>query len=169
MTALVPKWLFLLLMCAPSQIGLQICTNMLRKFFWPSWEKLWFARSLYQILFQISPTFYHSMLVPWHDTMPSFMISMWVLDLHEFKNQVSRCSRPSHDAQMFEYRSHISCMGPRNSPKDTHVIFQPTLVHRSMCLQFKFGLCTLKSPETQLMYKRPNKPGIIPKFNRALI
>ena len=32
----------------------------------------------------------------------------------------------------------ISCMGPRNSPKDTHVIFQPTLVHRSMCLPFKF-------------------------------
>ena len=28
----------------------------------------------------------------------------------------------------------ISCMGPRNSPKDTHVIFQPTLVHWSMCL-----------------------------------
>ena len=28
----------------------------------------------------------------------------------------------------------ISCMGPRNSPKDTHVIFQPTLVHGSMCL-----------------------------------
>ena len=28
----------------------------------------------------------------------------------------------------------ISCMGPRNSPEDTHVIFQPTLVHGSMCL-----------------------------------
>ena len=26
----------------------------------------------------------------------------------------------------------ISCMGPRNSPKDTHVIFQTTLVHWSM-------------------------------------
>ena len=28
----------------------------------------------------------------------------------------------------------ISCMGPRNSPEDTHVIFQSTLVHGSMCL-----------------------------------
>ena len=28
----------------------------------------------------------------------------------------------------------ISCMGPRYSPKDTHVTFQPTLVHWSMCL-----------------------------------
>ena len=38
----------------------------------------------------------------------------------------------------------ISSMGPRNSTKDTHVIFQPTLVHRSMCMQFIFILCTLK-------------------------
>ena len=28
----------------------------------------------------------------------------------------------------------ISCMGPKNLPKDTHVIFQPTLVHWRMCL-----------------------------------
>ena len=28
----------------------------------------------------------------------------------------------------------ISCMGPGNLPEDTHVIFQPTLVHGSMCL-----------------------------------
>ena len=41
----------------------------------------------------------------------------------------------------------ISSMGPRNSTKDTHVIFQPTLVHRSMCLQLKFGLCTLNDKE----------------------
>ena len=27
-----------------------------------------------------------------------------------------------------------SCMGPRNSPKDTHVIFQTTLVELSLCL-----------------------------------
>ena len=25
----------------------------------------------------------------------------------------------------------VSCMGPKNLPKDTHVIFQPTLVHRA--------------------------------------
>ena len=36
----------------------------------------------------------------------------------------------------------ISCMRPRNSPKDTHVIFQPTLVHQNMCLYFEFELCT---------------------------
>ena len=32
--------------------------------------------------------------------------------------------------------------GSRNSPEDTNVIFQPTLVHGSMCLYFKFELCT---------------------------
>ena len=36
----------------------------------------------------------------------------------------------------------ISCIGPSNSPKDTHVIFQPTLVHWNVCLYFKFELCT---------------------------
>ena len=36
----------------------------------------------------------------------------------------------------------ISCMGHKNLPEDTHVIFQPTLVHWSMCLYFKFELCT---------------------------
>ena len=41
--------------------------------------------------------FYHGMVLPWHDTMPSFMIL----------NQVSQCSRPSHDAQMFEFYSHF--------------------------------------------------------------
>ena len=38
------------------------------------------------------------MLVPCHETMPSFMIFRHVLDLHKFKNQVSQSFRPSHDA-----------------------------------------------------------------------
>ena len=75
----------------------------------------------------------HIMLVPCHDTMPSFMIFGRVLDLQELKNQVSQSFRPSHDAQIFEFHSHF-LHGPINSPKDTHVISQPTLVHWSMCL-----------------------------------
>ena len=50
---------------------------------------------------------YHSMLVPCHDTMPSFMIFRRVLDLQELKNQVSQSFHPSHDAQMFEFHSHF--------------------------------------------------------------
>ena len=81
------------------------------------------------------------MLVPCHDTMPSFMIFSHVLDLQELKNQVSQSFRASHDAQMLNFIL-ISCMGPINSPKDTHVIFQQTLVHWSMRMYFKFELCT---------------------------
>ena len=50
---------------------------------------------------------YCSMLVPCHDTMPSFMIFSRVLDLQELKNQVSQSFWPSHDAQMFEFHSHF--------------------------------------------------------------
>ena len=47
------------------------------------------------------------MLVPCHDTMPSFMIFRRVLDLQELKNQVSQYFWPSHDVQMFEFYSHF--------------------------------------------------------------
>ena len=82
------------------------------------------------------------MLVPCNDTMPSFMIFSRVLDLQELKNQVSQSFRLSHDSQILNFIP-ISWMGPINSPKYTHVIFQPTLVDWSMCLWFKFELCTL--------------------------
>ena len=47
------------------------------------------------------------MLVPCHDTMPSFMIFRRVLELQELKNQVSQSFRPSHDAQIFEFHFHF--------------------------------------------------------------
>ena len=50
---------------------------------------------------------YRSMFMPCHDTMPSFIIFMRVLELHELKNHISRSFRPSHDAQMFEFHSHF--------------------------------------------------------------
>ena len=50
---------------------------------------------------------YRSMLVPCHETMPSFMIFRRVLELQELKHQVSQSFRRSHDAQMFEFHSHL--------------------------------------------------------------
>ena len=47
------------------------------------------------------------MLVPCHETMPSFMIFMRVLDLQELKIKVSQSFWPSHDAQIFEFHSHF--------------------------------------------------------------
>ena len=107
-------------------------------------EKLWFVRSLYPNLPQMGQNLYHGMLMPLHDRMPSFMNFRRVLDLLEFKNQASQHLASNQTLPWCLNFSPICFMGPRNSPKDTHVIFQPTLVHRSMCMQFIFRLCTLK-------------------------
>ena len=45
--------------------------------------------------------------VPFHDSMPSFMNFRRVLDLLEFKNQVSQCLRPSDGGRVFEIHSHF--------------------------------------------------------------
>ena len=52
-------------------------------------EKLRFVRSIYPNLPQMGQIFYHSMLMPLHDSMPSFMNFTRVSDLLEFKNQAS--------------------------------------------------------------------------------
>ena len=54
-------------------------------------EKLWFVRSIYPNLPQMGQKIYHGMLMPLHDSMPSFMNFRRVLDLLEFKNQASQC------------------------------------------------------------------------------
>ena len=54
-------------------------------------EKLQFVRSIYRNLPQMGQKIYHGMLVPLHDSMPSFLNYRRVLDLIEFKNQASQC------------------------------------------------------------------------------
>ena len=54
-------------------------------------EKLRFVRSTYPNLPQMGQTLYHGMLMPLHDSMPTFMNFRRVLDLLEFKNQASQC------------------------------------------------------------------------------
>ena len=54
-------------------------------------EKLWFVRSIYPNLPQMGQNLYHGMLMPLHDSIPSFMNFRRVLDLPEFKNQASQC------------------------------------------------------------------------------
>src|SRR3954463_4338822 len=53
-------------------------------------EKLRFVRSIYPNLPQMGQNLYHNMLMPLHDSMPSFMNFRRVLDLLEFKNQASQ-------------------------------------------------------------------------------
>jgi len=49
----------------------------------------------------------HGMLMLLHDSMPSFMNFRRVLDLLEFKNQVSQCLRPSDGGSVFDIHSHF--------------------------------------------------------------
>ena len=48
------------------------------------------VRSIYPNLPQMGQFFYHGMLMPLHDSMPSFMNFRRALDLLEFKNQASQ-------------------------------------------------------------------------------
>ena len=52
-------------------------------------DKLRFVRSIYPNLPEMGQNLYHGMLMPHHDSMPSFMNFRRVLDLLEFKNKGS--------------------------------------------------------------------------------
>src|SRR4051812_31002752 len=54
-------------------------------------ENLWFLRSIYPKLTQMGKNVYHDMVMPLHDSMPSFMNFKRVLDSLEFKHQASKC------------------------------------------------------------------------------
>ena len=134
----------------------------------PSWGKLRFARSLHQSLSQFGQKNYHNMLVPCHDTMPSFMIFRRVLELQELKNQVSQSFRPSHDAQMFEFHSHL-LHGTYKFTQRYTCDFSTNFAALEHVLVVQIWIMQIKCPETQLIYKRPNKLRIIPKFNTILL
>ena len=119
-TGIIPKFSMILLfglicLCKKIKAGEGSVRILFRTRRWhvpsrnhePSWGKLRFARSLHQSLSQFGQKNYRSMLVPCHDTVPSFMIFRCVLDLQELKNQFSQSFRSSHDAQMFEFHSHF--------------------------------------------------------------
>src|SRR3954464_5337152 len=69
--------------------------------------KLRVVRSIYPNLPQMGQKIYHGMLMPLHDSMPSFMNFRRVLDLLEFKNQVSQCLQPSDGGRVFEIHSYF--------------------------------------------------------------
>src|SRR6266498_5607917 len=64
-------------------------------------EKLWFVRSIYPNLPQMGQKNYHGMLMPLHDSMPSFMNFGRVLDLLELQKKVRRRLPESHGAVVF--------------------------------------------------------------------
>src|SRR6266536_744689 len=84
--------------------------------------------------------------------MTTFIIFRRVLNFQKFKNQVSQCSRSSHDAQMFEFHSLFlhgtyqftqghTCNFSTNFGAPEHVLAVQILMMHIYC------------PETQLMFK----------------
>ena len=92
------------------------------------------------------PFFYHNMLMPWNDTMR-------VLNFQEFKNQVSQCSRPSHDAQMFEFHLHFLYMTYKYTQGHT-CDFSTNFGALEHVLVVQSWIMHIKWPEIQLMYKK---------------
>ena len=117
---------------------------------------------------QIRQKNYHSMLVPCHDTMSSFMIFRRVLDLQELKNQVSQSFRPSHDAKMFEMHSRFLHGTYKFTQRHT-CDFSTNFGALELVFVVQIWIMHIKCPETQLMYKRPNESGISPKFSTVLL
>ena len=70
-------------------------------------EKLQFVRSIYPNLPHMGQNFYHAMLMPLYDSMPSFMDFRRVLDLLEFKNHGSQCFAGNQWCPVFEIHSHF--------------------------------------------------------------
>ena len=70
-------------------------------------EKLWFVRSIYSNLPQREQNLYHGMLMPLHDSMPSFMNLKRVLDIREFKNRHLNVLPAINGAPVFEIHSHF--------------------------------------------------------------
>ena len=70
-------------------------------------EKLRFVRSIYRNLPQMGQNLYHGMVIPLHDSMPSFMNFRRVLDLLEFKNQASQCFSGNQRCMVFEIHAHF--------------------------------------------------------------
>ena len=94
-------------------------------------EKLRFVRSIYHNLPQMGQNLYQNMLMPLHDSMPSFMNFRRVLDLLEFKNKASHVL-PAINVPLCLKFIPISWMGLKHAPKDTDLIFQPIYMQWSM-------------------------------------
>ena len=115
-------------------------------------EKLRFVRSIYPNLPQMGQNLYHGMLMPLHDSMPSFMNFKWVLDLLEFKNQASQC-----------FAGNQQCPGVWNSfpilawdlsmhPK-TQIWFFNQFICTGACDVVQIWIMHINALKTQLMHK----------------
>ena len=97
-------------------------------------ENLWFVRSISPNLPQIGQKNYHDMLMPLHDSMPSFMNFRRVLDLLEFKNQASQHFSGNQQCHGIWISFPSLAWDLQIHPRTHMWFFNQTLVHWSMCL-----------------------------------
>ena len=121
-------------------------------------EKLWFVRSMYPNLPQMEQNFYHGMLMPLHDSMPSFMNFRRVLDLLEIKDQACHCFAGNQQCPIvwnsFPFLAWDLSMHPR-----THMWFFNQLWCIGACAfssNFNYAHKIPRKPSECI--KRPNKP-----------
>ena len=81
------------------------------------------------------------------------MIFKRVLDLQELKNQVSQSFWPSHDAQMFEFHSHLLHVTYKFTQGRT-CDFSNNFGALEHVLVVQIWIMHIKWAETQLMYKK---------------
>ena len=112
-------------------------------------EKLWFVRSLYPNLPQMGQNFHHGMLMPLHDSMPSFMNFRQVLDLLEFKNKSSQRFASNQQCPSV-WKSFPSLAWDREIHPRTHMWF----FNQLWCI----GACACSS-NLNFAHKIPRKPS----------
>ena len=112
-------------------------------------EKLRFVRSTYPNLPQMGQNLYHGMFMPLHDSMPSFMNFRRVLDLLEFKNQVSQ-----------RFAGNQQCPGVWNS--FSFLTWDLSMHPRTLIWFFNQFICTgacLSIWNLNYAHKMPRKPS----------
>ena len=94
-------------------------------------EKLWFVRSISANLPQMGQQIYHDILMPLHDSIPSFMNFRRALDLLEFKNQVyiSMFVAEWRWEAVWHSFSFLAWDLIKNATKDTYLNFQLFYMH----------------------------------------
>ena len=103
---------------------------------WPKWDK----------------NFTMACWVPFHDSMPGFMNFRRVLDLLEFKNQVSQCLWPSDGGRVLGIHSHFF-MRPKQARKDKIFDFSTNLYAREHVHVVQIWIVHTNALKTHLMHK----------------
>ena len=113
--------------------------------------------------------FYHGMLMPLHDSMPSFMNFRRVLDLLEFKNQASQCFAGNQQCPGV-WISFPSLAWDLEIHPRTHMWFLNQLWCIGPCACSSNLNYAHKMPrKPRQCIKRPNEPRKIPRLNTTLM